>query len=457
MKVPDLNAINLLKHTFTTRRTYDTWGRELQMTYPDGEVLTTGYDTGGLAKSITGVKGGSTSSYVTRAEYDQFGNQRFTEYANGLTTLTSYDPDTLWFSDQLVKKGSTVWSNLHYKYDAAGNVVQRNDTRPAAPSSQLSGPSSQTFGYDDLNRLTSASGSYTDSYKRLRTYTLDITYDAVGRVARKKQTDVLAGKPQAPTSFDLSYQYNATQPHAPSRVGGQTNVWDADGNLTSWKEDVSGAKRAVVWDEEDRIRSATDNTAITTYKYDDEGELSISSGASPLGDTEFVNDEYTVIEGIPWKTYFLNDEPVATTRVFAGGGDVPIYYFTNDLTDSPYLMTDQVKVLEHALVLPSGQPWVEEIPSSLKRARYPFARGYYDQPKALYNMGDRWYDPRGGFYYSADPVLVGDLDEAGVDPMLLNAYSYAEDNPTSYVDPTGNQRISAQLSHGVEALAAQPR
>ncbi len=456
MKVPDLNLYNLPKHTFTTRRAYDTWGRQLQMTYPDGEVVTTAYDSGGLAKSLTGVKNGSASSYVKRAEYDRFGNQRFTEYGNGLTTLTSYDPDTLWFADQLVKKGSTIWSNLHYTYDPAGNVLQRRDTRPAPPSSQLSGPSSQTFTYDDLNRLTSASGTYTDSARRVRTYALGVTYDEAGRLARKAQVDLLAGRPRYPTTFDLSYHYAAAQPHAPSRVGSQANTWDADGNLTAWSEGGAGPKRVMVWDEEDRIRSSTDNSALTTtYQYDHDGDLSIASGAPPLGDTEFVNDEYTVVEGIAWKTYFLNDDPVATTRVFAGGGDVPMYYFTNDLTASPYLVTDQVKVLEHALVLPGGQPWVEEIPTSLKRARHPFSGGYYDQPKALYNLGDRWYDPRGGFFYSADPILVGDLEEAVGDPMLLNAYSYAADNPTSFIDETGNQRVSAQLGHRVEALAAQ--
>jgi RHS repeat-associated protein len=454
MKVSDLDAFTMAKHTFTTRREYDTWGRELQMTYPDGEVLTTGYDSGGLARTLRGTKNGTTNTYVKRAEYDRFGHQRFTEYGNGVTTLTSYDDETQWFADQLVKQGSQVISDLHYQYDAAGNVLQRNDTRPVPPSSQLGGPSSQTFTYDDLNRLTSASGTYRDSYRRTRTYTLEQAYDAAGRMLHKKQTDKVNTQLQGATTFDLTYRYDGTQPHAPSRVGNRVNTWDADGNLLSWRDDSLGSRRTMTWDEEDRIKTASDGESITRYKYDDENNLSITEGPTPLGETELVNDRFSVVEGVSWKTYFLNDARVATTRIFSAP-DVPMYYFNNDLTGSTYLVTDRSKVLEHSLVLPTGQPWVEEGLSSLKRARFAFAGGYYDDPKDLYNLGDRWYDPRDGFLYSTDPVLVGDLEETVSEPMLLDAYTYAANNPTSYVDPTGNQWVAAQASTQVPALAPQ--
>ena len=41
---------------WTTRYMYDTWGRLQQMTYPDGEVLTYAYDSGGLVRRARGVK-----------------------------------------------------------------------------------------------------------------------------------------------------------------------------------------------------------------------------------------------------------------------------------------------------------------------------------------------------------------------------------------------------------------
>jgi RHS repeat-associated protein len=109
-------------------------------------------------------------------------------------------------------------------------------------------------------------------------------------------------------------------------------------------------------------------------------------------------------------------------------------------------VTDATKLLEHALVLPSGQPWVQEL-SNLNRVRYPFAGGYYDSAKAIYGMGDRWYDPRYGLFYSSDPILLDDLTETIEQPLLANAYLYADGNPTSLTDETGNDAESPQLNN----------
>ncbi|MGY2873505.1 RHS repeat-associated protein [Marmoricola sp. URHA0025 HA25] len=453
MKVSNLTPATEAAHTFTTRYDYDTWGRELGMTYPDGEQLRTTYDSGGLAQSVTGKKDGVTYPYVKRSEYDRFGNHRYQEYANGLSTEMSYDPDTLWFSDQRVQKGASILSDLHYKYDLAGNVLGRDDTRPVPPSSQMGGPSAQSFTYDDLDRLTSATGTYSDASKKTRTYSSATTFDATGRVTRKTQTDKIATKVQAPTSYDFSYQYGAPQPHAASHIGSRTETWDLDGNLTGWKEDKSTTRRTVGWDEDDRMTSVTDGGSTATYRYDADDDLSIRRG--PQGETEFVNDEYTAMNGgVAWKSIFLNDERVAVKRV----GDAPEdlqYYLTNDLTESNFLVTDALgKLFEHSLFFPGGEFWVREN-SNVQRERYVFAGSYLDETKQLHGMGDRWYEPREGTFYSADPVLVGDLESTVDDPALSSAFSYVEDNPTTYVDPLGDQKISAQLSHRMQSLGAQ--
>src|SRR3990170_1773861 len=53
------NAANA-PEVYTTQYQYDTWNRLLKMTYPDGEVLTYGYDSGGLVTSAKGVKNNYT-------------------------------------------------------------------------------------------------------------------------------------------------------------------------------------------------------------------------------------------------------------------------------------------------------------------------------------------------------------------------------------------------------------
>src|SRR6185312_7950084 len=78
--------------TYTTSYVYDTFGRMQNMTYPDGEVLTYSYDSGGMVRAAGGVKGGNTYNYVTRLEYDKFDQHAFLQDDNGVQTGSTYDP-----------------------------------------------------------------------------------------------------------------------------------------------------------------------------------------------------------------------------------------------------------------------------------------------------------------------------------------------------------------------------
>ncbi|MBV9446850.1 MAG: RHS repeat-associated core domain-containing protein [Streptosporangiaceae bacterium] len=67
-------------------------------------------------------------------------------------------------------------------------------------------------------------------------------------------------------------------------------------------------------------------------------------------------------------------------------------------------------------------------------------RGYLNKPAdaatGLTILGARQYDPVTGQFISPDPVLNP------ADPQDLDAYSYAEDNPVTYADPTGLCRLA---------------
>ena len=79
-------------NTYTTRYESDSFGRLQTLTYPDGEVLTYQYDTGGLVLEATGQKGPNAYAYITRMEYDKFGQRVFTEAGNGTRSQYSFDP-----------------------------------------------------------------------------------------------------------------------------------------------------------------------------------------------------------------------------------------------------------------------------------------------------------------------------------------------------------------------------
>ncbi len=55
---------------YTTEFVYDTWNRLHELTYPDTEVLTYHYDSGGLVHDASGVKGAFPYAYFNKLEYD---------------------------------------------------------------------------------------------------------------------------------------------------------------------------------------------------------------------------------------------------------------------------------------------------------------------------------------------------------------------------------------------------
>lgn len=447
MKVHNLSPQTAAAHTFTTKFTYDTWGRPMNMTYPDGEVAAYAYDAAGLPRSLAGTKAGHTYRYVDRLEYDKFGNRAFLAFGNGVATRRAFDRATVWLSDQVVTKDQATLQDLHYTYDKAGNVVQRKDSRPLAPPSEKGGPSDQTFTYDDLHRMTSAKGTYSFPPEKQRTYSVDVAFDDAGRVDRKTQVDKVDGKEQKDTTFDNRYEYEAAQSHAPSRVGGRSYTWDADGNLTKWTEDRGGTNRMIRWDEEDRAMSIADQGSTTDYRYDDEDTLTILR--TPQGETEYVNDFFTNDNGrVAWKNFFVDDVRVAVKKVLPDDVfEKEQYFLSGDLLDSVNLITDDLgQMFEHLIYLPSGEIWVREH-SNVRPEPYLFAGSLYDESRELNLMGARWYEPVEGIFYSADPVLTGDLDAAVEEPRLLGAYGYAFDNPELYVDDSGEQATVNQGAH----------
>jgi RHS repeat-associated protein len=59
--------------------------------------------------------------------------------------------------------------------------------------------------------------------------------------------------------------------------------------------------------------------------------------------------------------------------------------------------------------------------------------GHPSEPMTgLQYMRARWQNPLTGTFLSVDPVVAN-----AADPQAFNAYSYARNNPVSFVDPTG--------------------
>lgn len=452
--------------TYTTSYVYDTFGRMQNMTYPDGEVLTYSYDSGGMVRAASGVKEGTTYHYVNRMEYDKFGQQAFAEDGNGVQTRYTYDPTMDRLSNQvagplLSSNGTNLgnFENQSYTYDNIGNVTSSANNIAVPPAPTLGGPSSQTFNYDDLDRLTSAAGSYSYSPDKTNSYTYALSYDNLHNITAKNQTNTItqgSGTPvtQGKTTYSLSYAYTGVQPHAPSHIGTQSYTYDADGNQTGWTDDGNGQRRTIVWDDENRIQSISDDGNATTFAYDDAGQRMIKSG--PKGEeTDYVNQYYSIRNGkIGTKHVFIGTERVASKLQKDHSFEKDTYYFHSDHLSSTNYVTDaNGKLYEHLEYFPSGESWVEEKSNSQQspnlNTSYEFAGKELDEETQLYYFGARYYDPRTSVWESPDPALPDNLaklpgkdGKPGVNvavPTFLNLYDYADANPLTKTDPDGRK------------------
>ena len=111
---------------FTTRYTYRADDQVQSTTYPEGEVVSMGYNSRGLVESLSGSR-----PYLSAAAYNPGGQPLRLSYGNGVTTQYTYDPQTARLSS-LTVPGVLA---LGYGYEPNGNLAQVDDAGEGSPPS----------------------------------------------------------------------------------------------------------------------------------------------------------------------------------------------------------------------------------------------------------------------------------------------------------------------------------
>lgn len=146
---------------FETHFKFDTFGRMLRITYPDGEIVTNVYDSGGNLASTHGDKNGYHYNYLKQLSYDRFEQRVLLEAGNSVKTAYTYDAKTRRLNTLTAGKGSgNPFQNLSYRYDNVGNVLSLKNLVDPPHANAFGGSSFQRFEYDDLYRLTTAQGVF---------------------------------------------------------------------------------------------------------------------------------------------------------------------------------------------------------------------------------------------------------------------------------------------------------
>ena len=292
--------------TYVTKTDYDSWNRLLSMTYPDNEVVSYGYNTGGL---LTNVKSSVNNyNYVENVLYDKFEQRTYLKYGNGKETNYTYKPTNRQLDRLTVGVGTNYIMNNAYGYDAVGNVLTivntgGEQTAANTVSGKIGGKINHTYTYDNLYRLETAHGEFSQGTNGgTASYTLNMEYDNMHNITKKKQDITQTGIQFAGTlkaGYDLNYTINAANSQQISNIadnsyrteGTGANAptakrsdysYDANGNLiytatgAVTNNQLQATKtRKLLWDEENRLLGVSDNGFVSQYWYDAAGERTV--------------------------------------------------------------------------------------------------------------------------------------------------------------------------------------
>jgi len=275
--VAETRSITTGLGVYTTSFTYDSADRVVAMTYPDGEVVTSGYNPAGLHYTLTSSLG---EMYVSGATYDAAGQVTQMNLGNsGLVTNYDYDSQMHRLTAIRTWAGQSSVLSLTYAYDPVGNVKSITDT---TNSGQV-----QRFDYDPFDRLTRGyttggdHGIYDERY----------TYDQIGNLTSKGP----AGTPATYGYTDTAHIHAVTQlsggPNGGSRFG-----YDANGNMIL-RVEVSGTQVMTYYQQfnaENRLTVVTATNGITQsvthFAYDGDGARVLQ--ITEAGTTIYIGDHY---------------------------------------------------------------------------------------------------------------------------------------------------------------------
>jgi RHS repeat-associated protein len=290
-----------------------------------------------------------------------------------------------------------------YAYDNANRISGITNTTNSALS--------WTYGYDLLDRLTSAGVSGTS---------FGWTYDANGNRLTQTGTD----------EWTLNVRSTNNQITSTTGTQARTYTYDAAGNSLTYLTNT------FTYSDSDRMKTVKVGSSTTTYVINALGQRIKKSGGS-AGTVLYMYDEaghtlgeYTSTGALTEETIWLGDTPVAI--IIPSGSTVAVYYVITDHLNTPKKISQPSSNKlawrwdndPFGIFTPNQNP--QSLGTFVYNLRYPGQ--LYDSEAGLNYNYMRDYDPQVGRYVESDPIgLRGGS----------NLYAYADDMPTAHSDPSG--------------------
>ncbi|MBC1284125.1 RHS repeat-associated core domain-containing protein, partial [Listeria welshimeri] len=218
--------------------------------------------------------------------------------------------------------------------------------------------------------------------------------------------------------------------------------------LTTWDNDkitydtngnrLSDGKYSYTWNIADQLTAITrkgDSTPFITYKYDDDNRRIEKNNEGEVTKYYYHGDSIEVLyetdgTGNVLRQYVYSDNRV---RLAMKVGTKTLFYQYNAHGDV-IALTDETGTVVASY---SYDAWGNVLSSNEKRIEakqntFGFAGYKYDKEIGMYYLIARYYEPEQGVFISIDPD-PGSEDN----PITMNGYNYANNNPVMYFDADG--------------------
>jgi RHS repeat-associated protein len=328
--------------------------------------------------------------------YEPFGPVSGWTLGNGTLAVRTYDTD-----GKITQVDSGGLDT--YAYDDALRITGITDT--------VNGANSYTYGYDALDRLTSAVKSGTT-----RGWSYDANGNRLGESGSFPSTYTISGTSNRLSSISgtLSRSYGYDASGNVLTDGNVTATYNNRGRLSTLT--ANGSTESILYNAlGQRVKVSGGVQGTVLYLYDEAGHL--------LG-------EYDGSGNLLEETVWLGDTPVATLR--PNGSTVSVYYVHTDHLNTPRRIT---RTSDNAVLWTwSADPFGSELPNENPQGAGTFSYNQrfpgqiYDAQAGLSYNDFRDYDPAIGRYVESDPIgLAGGI----------NTFGYVGGNPPRSADPSG--------------------
>lgn len=412
--------------TYNLEYGYNLAGQLTSEKYPSGKIVTTNYDANGRLSNVAD----ASRSYLNNLQYQGNGNKlNLMTLGNG-TSQNLVLNDRIQMSSQTLSKGTEVLQKYNYSYgqfDQNGNLdTTQNNGQLAQIESYIGATKqfTQKFSYDSLGRLSEAREQRGDT--NALSYKQKFDFDRFGNLYRKANANPTNGQDgqQSPLSYipieegGISKQTNrftsniiyddAGNVVKDTKFRNRDFRYDANGRVIWTKlADGTGLEAASIYNASGhRVATKTSDTWLFSI-YDINGKMIAEYGGLSATDEGGVR-------------YLLKDWQGSTRAIVGQGGFVQARM---DYT-----------ALGEEINAGTGQRTIAQNFGVNINFNHKYALTERDQGSDLDHTWFRKLENQAGRWTSPDPYN-GSISIT--DPQSFNRYSYVENQPTNFVDPSG--------------------